>query len=232
MVASHRGFITETPLALLSLMRLASPALPVGAYAYSQGMESAVAAGLVYDRRSACDWMAGVLESSLAYTDLAALQRLSSALCMNDVDAFLRWNEWLLASRETAELHFEDTQIGAALWRVLETMQRLPVFGKPRIGISFAAAFALAGHSYGIGVDGVQLGYGWSWLENQVAAATKLVPLGQTDAQHIIEALQPCLRDITATVSDITDEDMGLSLPSIAHLSATHETLYTRLFRS
>lgn len=221
-----------TPLALLSLMRLASPALPVGAYAYSQGMESAVAEALVHHRDSACAWMEGVLRSSIAHTDLAVLSRMAEALQSGNDEGFLYWNEWLLAARETQELHFEDTQIGAALWRVLASMGRLPAFPMPRDGISFAGAFAVAGHRYGIAADALLLGYAWSWLENQVAAATKLVPLGQTDAQRIIEALQPVLCEVVAVASTVADDDMGESLPSLAHLSATHETLYTRLFRS
>jgi urease accessory protein len=224
--------LSETPLALLSLMRLASPALPVGAYAYSQGMESAVSDGLVHDRASACAWLQGILESTFSHTDLPVLLRLSSALAEGDTARFLYWNEWILAARETHELHFEDTQMGAALWRILASMKRLPEFPYPAEGLSFVAAFALAGHRYDISADSVVLGYGWSWLENQVAAVTKLVPLGQTDAQHIIEALQPVLPGITATVKTVTDDELGESLPSLAHLSATHETLYTRLFRS
>ncbi len=224
--------MSRSSLALLRLMRLASPALPVGAYAYSQGMESAVAVGFVHDQASAARWIEAILTQMLTPVDLAALWRLASARQAGDDEAFWRWNAWLLASRETQELHFEDVQMGAALWRILHNLDRLDHLKMPPDGISFAAAFALAGVGWQIEPAELLLGYGWSWLENQVAAATKLVPLGQTAAQAIIEELHPCI-DVCAQRAMMWNEsEMGASLPGLAFLSATHETLYTRLFRS
>lgn len=224
--------MSTPPLALLRLMRLASPALPVGAYAYSQGMESAVAVEYVHDANSAARWIESILTHMLTPVDLAALWRLSIAREQSDLAQFWQWNDWLLASRETYELHFEDTQMGAALWRILQNLDRLEGLSLPPDGISFAAAFALAGVGWQISSQDLLLGYGWSWLENQVAAATKLVPLGQTAAQGIIEALHPRIAECAQQAMAINDENMGASLPGLAFLSATHETLYTRLFRS
>lgn len=223
----------STPsLALLRLMRLASPALPVGAYAYSQGMESAVAVEYVHDAKSAAEWIESILTQMLTPVDLTALWRLALARESGDVTQFWYWNDWLLASRETQELHFEDTQMGAALWRILLNLDRLQGLSLPTEGISFAAAFALAGVGWQIAPQDLLLGYGWSWLENQVAAATKLVPLGQTAAQGIIETLHPSIAICAERAMVMKEEEMGASLPGLAFLSATHETLYTRLFRS
>jgi urease accessory protein len=223
----------STPsLALLRLLRLSSPALPVGAYAYSQGMESAVAIDYVHDANSAAAWIESILKHMLTPVDLAALARLAVARQNNDMASFWRWNDWLLASRETLELHFEDTQMGAALWRILHNLDRLDGLQLPSEGISFAAAFALAGMGWQIAPRELLLGYGWSWLENQVAAATKLVPLGQTAAQGILETLHPYIAEGAERAMVMKDEEMGASLPGLAFLSATHETLYTRLFRS
>lgn len=231
-IAGRSPVVSHSSLALLRLMRLASPALPVGAYAYSQGMESAVAAEFVRDQVSAAAWIEGILLHMLTPVDLAALWRLASAREADDLDAFWRWNDWLLASRETQELHFEDVQMGAALWRILHNLDRLQGLTLPVDGISFAAAFALAGVGWQITPSMLLLGYGWSWLENQVAAATKLVPLGQTAAQAIIESLHPKIDVCAERAIEMSDEEMGASLPGLAFLSATHETLYTRLFRS
>lgn len=224
--------VSHASLALLRLMRLASPALPVGAYAYSQGMESAVAAEFVHDQSSATAWIGGILTHMLTPVDLAALWRLTQSRERGDVETFWQWNDWLLASRETQELHFEDVQMGAALWRILHNLDRLEGLSLPKEGISFAAAFALAGTGWQITPSLLLLGYGWSWLENQVAAATKLVPLGQTAAQGIIECLHPMIDVCAERAMALGDDDMGASLPGLAFLSATHETLYTRLFRS
>lgn len=224
--------MSRSSLALLRLLRLASPALPVGAYAYSQGMESAVSVGYVHDRQSAAVWIEGILTQMLTPVDLAALWRLGQARESGDAAAFWYWNDWLLASREAQELHFEDVQMGAALWRILHNLDRLQGLTLPGGGIGFAAAFALAGVGWQITAADLLLGYGWSWLENQVAAATKLVPLGQTAAQNIIEHLHPCIGECAGRAMTIAEDDMGASLPGLAFLSATHETLYTRLFRS
>ncbi len=218
--------------AVLRLMRLASPALPVGAYAYSQGMESAVDAGYVHDRDTAAVWIAGLLEHMLVPVDLAALWRMAQAINANDEGRFRVWNQWLLASRETYELHFEDVQMGAALWRIMENLGLSGDARPPEGGLSFAGAFALAGKHWHIGPEWLLLGYGWSWLENQVAAATKIVPLGQSAAQWILETLHPQVALQVQRAQQLQDGDMGAGLPGLAHLSATHETLYTRLFRS
>lgn len=224
--------VSVSPLALVRLLRLASPTLPVGAYAYSQGMESAVAVGVVHDRDSAAAWIEGVLRHMVMPVDLAALWRLANARANGDEAGFLLWNRWLLASRETFELHFEDVQMGAALWRILLNLERLQGLTMPVQGVSFAAAFALAGVGWEIAPAALLVGYGWSWLENQVAAATKLVPLGQTAAQGILERLHPVVEACANEAMLLPDEWMGASLPGLAHLSASHETLYTRLFRS
>ncbi len=220
------------PLALARLLRLVSPALPIGAYAYSQGLEGAVECGWVHDQRSVRDWLEGLLALALTPLDLALLARLVTATEAGDRRARDDWNERLLAARETAELRFEDVQMGGALWRLLGALglaTRLP----PPVGdSSLACAFAAAGVTWSIPRDTLLLGYAWCWLENQVSAATKLVPLGQTAAQGILETLLPTLPGQVTRALAIGDEEIGASLPGLAWLSACHETQYSRLFRS
>jgi urease accessory protein len=218
-------------LALARLLRLVSPALPVGAYAYSQGLESAVEAGWVRDADSARDWLQALMLRSQVSVDLPALLRMQRAYAAADFDAYAHWNHWLLASRESAELHFEDTQLGAALWRLLDGLE-LPVAGRIDAPCSFAAAFVAACHAWKLPASMIGIGYLWCWLENQVSAATKLIPLGQTAAQRILEQLLPLLPDAVARAAALPDDELGASLPGLAWLSAQHETQYSRLFRS
>jgi urease accessory protein len=216
-------------LTLLRLMHLVSPALPVGAYAYSQGLESAVELGWVHDTDSTRDWLAGVMRCGLARLELPVLLRLLTVQSDND---WQHWNQWLLAARETEELYLEDTQLGAALRKILVTLTidiPLPL----RSGdISFVTAFALAGRSFGIEPETLAAGLAWSWLENQVAAATKLIPLGQTQALRILDALIPQLAQLPTLAAQLDDDNIGATLPGLVMASSFHQTQYSRLFRS
>lgn len=216
-------------LALLRLMHLVSPALPVGAYAYSQGLESAVELGWVHDIDSARDWLAGVVQHGLARLELPVLLRLLQA--QNDGD-WQHWNQWLLAARETEELYLEDTQLGAALRKILVTLAIDVPMPLSTGDISFVTAFALAGRRFGIEPETLAAGLAWSWLENQVAAATKLIPLGQTQALRILDALIPMLAQLPALAAQMHDDDIGATLPGLVMASSFHQTQYSRLFRS
>lgn len=218
---------------LLHLMHLVSPALPVGAYAYSQGFEYAVERGWLTDRETARDWIEGVMTGSIASLDLPVLARLYQAWQQGDEAAALYWNEFLQAARESAEFELEDIQLGMALLRLLQALEvpqalRWSKVDKP----SFATMFALAGVHWQIALADLLHGFCWSWLENQVAAATKLVPLGQTDAQKILLALMPALEGAVASSYSVSDDALGAGLPGLAMASAQHETQYSRLFRS
>ena len=216
-------------LVLLRLMHLVSPALPVGAYAWSQGLESAVELQWVHDVGSAQAWLGGVMRNGLARLELPVLLRLMQA---QQDEQLQHWNQWLLAARETEELYSEDTQLGAALRKILVTLD-IAVPTALRTGdISFVTAFALAGRSFGIEPSTLAAGFAWSWLENQVAAAVKLVPLGQTQALRILDALMPELSRLPALAVQLGDDDIGATLPGVVMASSFHQTQYSRLFRS
>lgn len=218
---------------VLRLLQLVSPTLPVGAYAYSGGLESAVAAGWVHDAVQARDWIDGVLEHNVCRLDVPVLQRMYHAWQQNDIEVVRTWSRFLAASRESAELLAEDRQMGQALARLLVSMDidaaRDWVSGTH---CSWVAMFALAAVRWNIPERDAQLGYLWSWCENQVAAAVKLVPLGQTAGQQI---LAWCGERIPMRVDDcgaIQDDDIGQLAPALAIISAQHEQQYSRLFRS
>lgn len=219
-------------LALLRLMRLVSPALPIGAFAYSQGLEAAVEAGWVQDAGGTRDWLAGVMGAAVTTLDLPILAQIVAAVQDGDRQGLAELNGRLLAARETAELRAEDVHLGGALWRLLEGVGLAGAVTRPAGELSFAASFAMAGAIWQIPRDTLLLGYLWCWLENQVSAATKLVPLGQTAAQGVIEALLPELPRQVGIALAIEPDEVGASLPGLAWLSARHETQYSRLFRS
>lgn len=209
---------------LARLLQLASPTLPVGAYSYSGGLEAAVEAGIVTDAASAERWIGDVLEHSMARMEAPVLWRM-----LQQQDPLANWNEFFLASRETAELRAETVQMGYSLARLLADLQA----GKIELEEpSFPAAFAFAASAWKIDPHAALQAYLWAWLENQAMAAVKSVPLGQTDAQALLMRLGGRLSSIAAEVAQIEDGDLANFTPGLALLSSRHETQYSRLFRS
>jgi len=222
---------TQANLALVKLLQLASPALPVGAYSYSQGLEAAIEAGLVKDEVSAREWIEDVLSLSVATMEAPIFLRLCHAWQTNDPEQAQQWNALFLASRETAELRAETVQMGYSLVALLGNLigpSDFDVWGD----ISFPAAFSYAAARWRIDVHAALVAYLWSWAENQVLAAVKTVPLGQTAGQRILAALGPVLVASAVQASQIDDDDMSNLAPGLALMSARHETQHTRLFRS
>tara|TARA_R110000850_G_scaffold85455_3_gene183758 strand:+ start:129 stop:815 length:687 start_codon:yes stop_codon:yes gene_type:complete len=223
----------RTDIALLRVLQLASPALPIGGYAYSQGLEYAVEQDWVTDLESAAAWLEGVANRALGQLDIPVLLRQFAALEAGDRASVQRWNDWLLANRETAELYLEDSQQGGALLRLMISLEMPTALDWPKgEPIALMTAFAMAGSHWQTDVRSLAHGVLWSWLENQVGAATKLVPLGQTDAQRLLGRLLPGLPLIVDAASELKDDELGAGLPGLAFASARHEHQYTRLFRS
>jgi len=226
--------ITNTETSLLRLMQLSSASLPVGGYSFSQGLEYAVDSDWITTSEQTYDWCQLLLDESIAVVDLPLLIRLLDAI-NNNTEQFAYWNATTLACRETTELLLTETAMGAALMRLLEQLEiELSVWQEAceQDDISFIAAFALAANYWQIDKKSVLVGYCWSWLENQIASATKLVPLGQTAAQKLLLSLGEQLPVVLDKAQDIKDNDIGASLPGLAMASAWHETQYSRLFRS
>lgn len=215
--------------ALLRLLHLASPALPIGAFHFSQGLEQAVERGWVSDERSAREWISGIAASALGTLDLPVLIRLHDAWQQGDTARFHYWDALLIASRETEELRAEDRHMGTALGKILRELA--PDLSYPACQ-TYAAGFALAGQHWRIPTRDVVQAYGWAWAENQVLAAVKLVPLGQSSGQRILHSLIPELERLSETASAMTDADIGYSGVMQSVASARHEFQYTRLFRS
>lgn len=217
----------------LHLWRLISPALPVGAYAYSQGLEYAVDTGWVVDEESAARWIIGLASHSLAALDVPVLKRLYMAWKDNDQQCIQYWCRFLLASRESSELVAEDRQMGLALATLLSDLDVADAGSwKNSKDVNFACMFALAAFHWDIPVEEAAQGYLWAWCENQVAAAIKLVPLGQTAGQRILSRIVEVIPDTVTHGMSLEDNDIGLLAPGLGIASARHETQYSRLFRS
>lgn len=227
-----------TPLpaaALLQLMWLASPALPVGGFSYSEGLEAAVDAGIVTAEASARDWLLDQLALVQARSDLAAAAAAFAAWQVHDADRVRELNAWVAATRETAELRLQSEQTGRSLAQWL----RARVAGDPRVDTlerlappTWPVAFALAAATTGAPLRDALLAMAFGWAENQVQAAVRALPLGQSAGQRILGALAdviPAAVDDALARSDDTRQSFA---PMLAVLSARHENQYSRLFRS
>ncbi|HYE37243.1 urease accessory protein UreF [Methylocaldum sp.] len=222
-----------TDLGLVKLLQLVSPALPIGMYSYSQGLERAVEDAWVRNEQQAGEWIAGVLERCQTRTDLPCLSRLYDAWVEADVAAVEHWSTHLLAYRETGELRTEDRLSGQALARVLVglNVERAGVWVR-KPSATLATCFSLAAVSWGIPKFEAALGYLWSWLENQVLCAVKLVPLGQAAGQRLLSELAERLPGRVTEAFSLTDDEIGGSAFGLALASSRHEVQYSRLFRS
>lgn len=227
---------TETPAvrpALLRLLQLSSPTLPIGGYAYSQGLEHAVNSGWVTDEAGAQSWILGVMKHLLCHLDIPVLARLYGGWRANDEHAIRYWSGFLHASRESCELQSEDQQQGTALARLLAELS-IPEANtwETRPDCTLATLFALAASRWDISLPDMAAGYLWAWVDNQVAAAIKLVPLGQTAGQRILSEAISAIPHVVQCGLQCDDQFIGFTAPGFGIASALHETQYSRLFRS
>ncbi len=217
------------------LLQLCSQALPVGAYAYSGGLEAAITQGVVNNADDTSAWIHGIFQQGIALLDLPAVHLAAAAWQQKDKQTIDKLNDYLQACRETSELLLEDVDMGRSLQRLLRDIgDPYPQCANP----SYVVMFAVAGINRGLSPATLAEGYAFSWLENQIAAATKSVPLGQTQAQillgDLLDSIDPALKHAATTAKEMsgTSWTFGQSLPMLALLSSQHETQTVRLYRS
>jgi urease accessory protein len=220
----------------LRLLRLASPMLPVGAFSYSQGLEAAVELRWIHDQQTACAWVDEVLTHSVGSFEAVVWCRLYRSFVTRNELVFVDWNERLLAGRETQELRAESAQMGHALRRLMEDSGEFSASAQSALrrvrDIAFTSAFAVACADWHIDEHCGLMAYLWSWLENQVAAAMKIVPLGQLAGQRMLAKLLPRLEEVGSAALSADDDALSTFAPGLAIASSAHEVQYSRLFRS
>jgi urease accessory protein len=242
----------STPAALLRLMWLASPALPVGGFSYSEGLEAAVDAGHVQGETAVGAWLLDQLQLSLARADLpACAQAFCAWQSPHDPLRLQALNDWVLATRETAEFRLQTEQMGRSLveWlrngeqaqdpRITHCAALLP---SPSWPVVFALACVLAvdadrpaqrEHSDQMeGPRQALLALAFGWAENMAQAAMKSVPLGQAAAQRILTRLTQAIPQAVESALALPDTERQAFTPMLAILSSRHESQYSRLFRS
>ena len=221
----------------LQLMWLASPALPVGGFSYSEGLETAVETGLVRTEAPTADWLLAQLQLGLARCDLPAMAQAMAAWQVHDGPRLAALNDWLRQTRETAELRAQAEQMGRSL---LDWLRNSAHAGDPRLATLatlpgaplWPTAFALATVLAGAKPRAALLAFAWGWAENMAQAAMKAVPLGQAAAQRVLARLMQAIPPAVEAALQMPDEARQAHAPMLAILSAQHEAQYSRLFRS
>jgi urease accessory protein len=231
---------TLSPSALLQLMWLASPALPVGGFSYSEGLEAAIDAGLVRDEAGVSRWLVDQLHLALARADLSVVARAHAAWRQHDTARITELNDWVRLTRESSEFRQQTEQMGRSLGAWLATQDADLAFADTRIAAlaalkpapSWPVAFALAVERTGAPLREALLAHAFGWAENMVQAAIKAVPLGQSAGQRILAALVEAIPAEVGHALTLSDSARQAHTPMLAILSAQHEAQYSRLFRS
>lgn len=225
--------------ALTRLLHLGSTMLPIGAYSYSQGLEWAIESGGIGDRASAQAWIGDCLEHSLARFEAPLMVASQHAWLRGDDRECARLNAVFLATRESREFRAETVQVGYSLQQWCHDGEMLDPAWRARIGAidtpAYPIVFAAVSAAWGLDATAMVNVYLWSWLENQVSAALKGVPLGQTDGQRILLALAPVIDRLASEIiarAAVGPAQWATQCPGLAIASACHETQYSRLFRS
>lgn len=224
---------------LVSLLHLASPALPIGGFSYSQGLEAAIDCGLVRDAATAERWIHDNLNHVQAQCEAPVWLLLHRAWQAQDRAALKRWNAWFHVTRETSELRLETEQMGWSLAKLVTQMAwgDDPMRDALRTisPLCLPTAFTAACVALGIDARDGLAAYAFNWAENQVAAALKAVPLGQVAGQQILRGLHRAVLDTVDEAERRANADppqLSTFSPMLGLLSSRHETQYSRLFRS
>jgi len=225
--------------ALLQLMQLASPALPVGGFSYSDGLEAAVESGLVTSEAGAGTWLRDQLHLGLARSDLPVCARAFKAWQRGergDAATIKELNDWVIVTRETSELRQQTQQMGRSLGEWLKNRgvfdERVAVLKALAPAPTWPVAFALAAAQTDAPLREALLTHAFGWAENMVQAALKAVPLGQGAGQRILASLIDAIPTEVDRAMLMADSERQAATPMLAILSAQHEAQYSRLFRS
>jgi len=217
--------------ALLRILQLSSPSLPIGAYAYSQGVEPAVHTKLIQNDTEALAWLKLVLNENVALNDMSIIVHAYQAWKKEDKAVLHELSVLSSGIRETAELKQEDKHLALALMRLAEPLEVPFPEAFDRLN-SYPMVYARFCQYWKIPLQEALTAFAWSWVENQVAAMIKLVPLGQTQGQKMMLAMDEFILQSVERATSNPYEGIGASLPNLAILSSQHESQYSRLFRS
>jgi len=220
----------------LALLQMVSPALPVGAFSYSEGLEVLIQSGALGDEHGIEQWLAAELQRGALRFEAAALPELAVDLrhWHHSADAGARTrvidlDGWLLAMREAVAVRTQQRQMGGSLLQLLKDMGHcLP----DEYSLAWPAAWAWASVALQVPEREMVEGYLYGWVANQLSAAVRLVPLGPTRAQVLQQRLSPQIVDLAEQLSGLHPHDLWSGGVGASMAQLAHAELYSRLFRN
>ena len=228
-----------SPLSLLRLQSWLSPAFPAGSYSYSHGIERAVETGHISDRKSLVDWLEADLSYGSGRNEAIFFVEARRFATSHDCEGLLEIAELAAAFRGTSELALESSQQATAC---LATLHRVwpdslienfsELLSERRIPPTLAVVVGVRSARQGVPNSFALPAFLQSYLANLVTAGIRLIPLGQTDGQLAIAELEQAVLTASVQVEQATIYDLGSAAFMVDLASASHETQYTRLFRS
>ncbi|MBR8828972.1 MAG: urease accessory protein UreF [Gomphosphaeria aponina SAG 52.96 = DSM 107014] len=219
---------------LLYLLQLASPSLPVGAYSYSEGLETLVFNGIINNQENLRNWLENQLKYGAINLEAALMLRAYQSIAHQNLATLTSWNNWASAAKETKELRQQSWQMGQSLLKLLMDCEPelKTVASAMNLPCNYAVAFGIGAAYWQIEPRATIMGYLHSWTANLISAGVKLIPLGQTAGQQILLGLQNIIIETTEEILTLKDEELQSCGWGLALASMSHENQYTRLFRS
>jgi urease accessory protein len=240
---------------LLNLLQLASPAMPLGAYSYSEGLETLVELQIVKDRQTLEKWLSNELRYGAIKIDTILMLKAHQSTFNKDLSGLCYWNNWLSAARETKELRQQNWQMGNTLLRLLQELENdcaqfkhskdrfqnkidlnllaiETILSALNKCCNYAIAFGIAAAYWDIDAEDALLGYLHSWATNAIGAGVKLIPLGQTTGQQILKSIYSQIASVAPEILSLDNEGLSSCTWGLSLASCLHESQYTRLFRS
>ena len=221
---------------VLPLLAWLSPAYPVGAYAYSHGLEWAAEAGDIADEVSLAAWLADVLEHGAGRNDAVLLAAAYQAATAADHAALVDVNDLALALAPSQELRLETRQQGHSFLDATLAAWEVPLLsdlaGAFDDEVAYPVAVGLAAGAHGLPLPPTLEAFLLAFMQNLISAALRLAPIGQTGGTRVLARLAPVIAALAGKIPDLTLDDIGSATFRADLGSFLHETQYTRLFRS
>ncbi len=221
----------------LAILQLVSPALPVGAFSYSEGLEFTAQKNKVSTESEVFDWLEGELKRGQLRIEAASLSVVMDCLDKWRIDQTSQaekkvydWDAWLLASRDSLEVRSQQRQMGMSLFQLLADLGfQLPNNQK---NLSWPIAWSWAGLSWSLPKSQLVQGYLYSWVANQLSSVLRLLPFGPNKIQNIQFQLMPLISSQADVLVNQDPHQLWTGDIGSTMAQQSHKELYSRLFRS